>query len=87
MIAAQTIHAAGESSPGNLPAGTIAVALGVPDQAALVAVADRLAAFGVAHVRVVENDSPYDGQLMAVGVVPGRKEVVGRPLRGLRRLD
>jgi hypothetical protein len=62
----------------------IAVVLGVPDEAALEAVALRLERAGVAFVRVVEVDAPYSGQLMSLGVVPGRKEVVGRALRGLK---
>jgi hypothetical protein len=57
--------------------------LGVPDEAALEAVAQRLLQAGVPFVRIVEDAPPYSGQLMAIGCVPGRKEVVGRPLRGL----
>lgn len=85
-LGAQLLHAGGESSPGDLPEGTIAVVLGVPDEAALEAVSARLALAGTRHVRVVENDAPYTGQLMSIGVVPGEKGVVGRALRGLQTL-
>lgn len=86
VLAAQTVHAAGESSPGGLPEGTNAVVLGVPDEAALEAVSKRLTLAGTKHVRIVENDPPYTGQLMAIGCVPGRKEVIGRALRHLKLL-
>ncbi len=83
MKAAQIVHAAGESSPGNLSPGTHAVVLTTPDEAALHAVAVRLEAAGISFVRIEEPDAPYLGQLMALGVRPGRKEVVGRPLSSL----
>jgi len=82
-LAAQVAHAAGNSSPGNLPDHTIAVVLGVCNEQALEAVAKRLTLAGIEFVRVVEDDAPYHGQLMALGCKPGRKEVIGRPLSGL----
>lgn len=85
-LAAQTVHAAGESSPGGLPSGTIAVVLGVPDEPALEAVSKRLTLAGVTFVRVEENDAPFAGQLMALGCAPGEKGVIGRALRGLKLL-
>jgi hypothetical protein len=81
--AAMLVHAAGESAPGNLPEGTFAVVLAVPDEGALILVVARLAAAGVSFVRVTEPDPPYNGQLMAVGVRPARKEVVRRHLSSL----
>ena len=82
-LAAQVAHAAGNSSPGNLPEHTIAVVLGVPDEPALESVAKRLTLAGAEFVRIVEDDAPYHGQLMAIGCKPGRKEVIGRSLSGL----
>ena len=58
--------------------------LGVPNEAALEEVAARLARAGADFVRIVENAGRYAGQLTALGVRPGRKEVVGKPLRGLK---
>lgn len=81
--AASLVHAAGESSPGNLPEGTYAVALGVPSELALQAVAARLTRAGVPFVPITEPDAPYAGALMAVGVVPARKEVLRRHLSDL----
>jgi hypothetical protein len=81
--AANIVHAAGESSPGNLPSGTHAVCLTVPDEGALRAVADRLASAGVPFVSIVETDPPYHGSLMAIGCVPAGKEVLRRHLSSL----
>ena len=50
VLAAQVVHAAGESSPGNLPEGTYAIVLAVPDEGALKAVAARLQLAGVKFV-------------------------------------
>jgi hypothetical protein len=58
----------------------------VPDEAALDVLSRRLSWAGVDHVRVVEPDAPWLGQLMAIGVPPGRKEVVGRPFSSLSKL-
>lgn len=81
--AAQIVHAAGESSPGNLAEGTYAVVLEVPDESALRAVKARLGLAQVALVAVYEPDSPFNGQLMALGLVPVRKEAVRRHLSSL----
>jgi hypothetical protein len=76
-------HAAGESSPGNLPANTHLVILAAEDEPSLAALAARLDARGAGPVRIHEDRAPYLGQLMAVGLPPGRKEVIGRHVRGL----
>jgi hypothetical protein len=77
------VHAAGESSPGNLPTGTHAIVLAVPDESALKAVAARLELSQVPCKRIEEPDPPFDGALMAIGVVPGRKEDLRRYLSSL----
>lgn len=79
------MHAAGESSPGNLPEGTYAVVLGVPNEDALRSVAARVRGAGLACTEIVESDEPHAGQLMAVGLVPvprsqGRKILSSLPL-------
>jgi hypothetical protein len=63
---AQTIHAAGESTPTRLLPGTIAVALHARDEQHLVEVADALACAGI-DFHVVEE---CDGEKMAIGVAP-----------------
>ena len=81
--AASIVHAAGESSPGGLPSGTHAICLVAANEAALREVARRLRAAGIAHVEIDEPDPPFDGAMMAVGLVPARKEDVRRHLSSL----
>jgi peptidyl-tRNA hydrolase len=83
MQAAQLVHAAGESSPGDLAEGTHAVVLTARNEAELVELERRLDLAGVAHVAIREPDAPYNGQLMAIGCVPARKEVLRRHLSSL----
>ncbi len=78
--AAQLIHAAGESSPGNLPASTFAVALTCRDENELQQLAIRLDRDGCDFVLIREPDAPYHGQLMAIGVRPTLKSKVRRSL-------
>jgi len=82
LLAAQVTHAAGESSPGNLPEGTCAVVLGVTGPEALQLLKDSLERKGVPHKAVIENDQPYSGQLMALGLVPAPKSKLKGLLRG-----
>lgn len=77
------VHAAGESSPGNLPQDMHAVVLAAEGEAALVAVKEKLVRAGIAHVAIREPDAPWNGALMAVGVAPGKKEVLRRFLSSL----
>ena len=55
----------------------------VPNEGALKALAARLQFAGVPFVRIEEPDAPYNGALMALGVVPDRKEVLKRRLSSL----
>lgn len=74
-------HAAGESSPGSLPAGTYAVVLAAEGPEQLAKLQDALEAASVPHRAIVENDPPYSGQLMAIGLAPAPKST----LKGLLR--
>lgn len=80
LQAANLVHAAGESSPGDLPSTTSAVALTCPDEASLRELGRRLSASGVRHRAIIESEGPHAGQLMAIGVEPGRKEALRRHL-------
>lgn len=80
---AQIVHAAGESSPGNLPSGTHAVCLTVPDEMSLRGIADKLGTAGIPFVSIVESDAPYTDSLMAIGCVPAGKETLKRYLSAL----
>lgn len=81
--AAQIIHASGESSPGGLEQGTYAVALVARNEVHLRELAVTLAHKGVRFVSIFEPDAPYGGALMAIGIVPGRKEDLRRHLSAL----
>ncbi len=81
--AANIIHAAGESSPGNLPSGTHAVCLVVPGEKELWELEKTLRRAGVKFSAIIENDSPYTAQLMAIGLAPAGKEVLKRWLSAL----
>jgi hypothetical protein len=74
------VHAAGESSPGDLEENTYAIVLAVPDEAALAREAARLERAGVAFVPIAEPDAPFHGALMALGLRPARKEVLRKHL-------
>jgi len=80
VMAAQLVHAAGESSPGNLADGTYAVVLACPDEATLERLAVRLLRAGVAFTAVREPDPPYCGALMALGLAPRHKSELQRHL-------
>lgn len=54
----------------DIPSGTNSVALEVPDEAALLGLGYSLDANGIPHVKIYENDEPYKGQLMAIGIAP-----------------
>lgn len=77
------VHAAGESSPGDLPENTHAVVLAAESAAVLTSVQSRLARADIAHVAIREPDAPWNGALMAIGVAPGRKEVLRKFLSSL----
>jgi peptidyl-tRNA hydrolase len=76
-LAAQLVHAAGETSPGNLPDDTRAVVLAVEGEDELVALSARLERAGVRHKLIREPDAPFNGAATALGIVPCPR----RPLR------
>jgi hypothetical protein len=83
LQSAMLVHAAGESSPGGLPKNTHAVVLAAASEEVLAAVATRLKTAGISHVEIREPDAPFFGALMALGVLPGKKEVLRRHLSSL----
>jgi hypothetical protein len=70
VIAAQLVHAAGESAPGELASGTHAIVLGVANEAALQEIEERLFHFNVPFHGIREPDFPWNGALMAIGIPP-----------------
>lgn len=67
MQVAQVAHAASEAS-GHPP--TIVVALAVPDEQTLRRVAEVLGAKSLTYKLIVEEDGPFAGQAMALGIEP-----------------
>ena len=81
-MAAQLIHAAGESGPAET--GTVAVALQVPYEHKLVALSERLERHDIEHVLIREPDPPWNGQAMALGVRPTDRGKVRRHFKNLK---
>ena len=75
LMAAMIIHAAGESSSGNLPEETRAVALEA-DEGRLQFLAQQLEVAEIDHRRIEE-----DGELFAIGIRP----MDGDALRAVKR--
>ena len=69
-LAAQVVHAAGESSPGRLPVGTRAVVLAARDEAQLAQLEHELLRLDIPHHAIREPDPPHFSALMAIGIVP-----------------
>jgi peptidyl-tRNA hydrolase len=67
---AQTIHAAGESVREQVPPSTRAVALAVSDEEELLRLEAELQRLGIPHTAIREPDAPFNGALMALGIVP-----------------
>lgn len=70
FLAAQVVHAAGESIENPLPPGTNAVVLSVENEHHLHQIADELAALRAPYVKICEVDPPFSGQATAIGVSP-----------------
>lgn len=85
LLCAQVVHAAGESSPGDIPPGTHAVVLGCTEDE-LYSLARYLARTGVPHALIHEDDEPYRGQLLAIGLRPARKSELRPHVKKLRLL-
>lgn len=67
-LAAQLVHAAGESGPTE--PGTHAVVLSAKDQNHLLKIERQLTNHNIQHHSVREPDAPYYGELMAIGIFP-----------------
>lgn len=80
---AQAVHAAGESSSGDLEPDTHAVCLHAASEAQLHTIHNHLTEAGISSVLVKEPDPPFLGQATAIGIPPGPRERVRRILRDL----
>ena len=87
MLAAQLIHAAGNSTLLALPPDTRAVALAARDEAHLRFIEAKLRHAGIDHRAIREPDPPWCGALMAIGIVPiADRSVVQHITRSLKLL-
>lgn len=83
---AQTIHAAGESARlGQLLPGAHAVALCCDSEAALAGIGRALSAAGIPNVAIIEDDAPWSGQLMAIGIAPRQRDSAMKKILGKLR--
>ena len=76
MQAAQLIHAAGRSSPGGLAEGTYAIALTTENETELCKLAAVLKLSGIRSELIVESDTPFEGQAMALGIAPTDRKLL-----------
>lgn len=74
VLAAQLIHAAGESGCGKLPQNTFAVALSTKDEDQLLRLEQKLIRADIPHKAIREPDLPWDGELMAIGIAPMERQ-------------
>lgn len=91
VLASQIVHAAGESVASYETGacefyGATAVILEVKDEAKLLDVMYLLRDNGIQHVRINEDSLPYNGALMAIGVIPQERGKVGQLLKDLQTL-
>lgn len=91
-MAAMVTHAAGESGAlyqdpydGRFR-GATAVVLEAEDRDDLLDAADYLDTQGVQYVVVLESSPPYDGQAMAIGIVPEDRAVLGPIMKDFKTL-
>lgn len=84
--AVQLFHAAGESSPGGMSAGTHAVLLHARDEAHLKQIGWELFLNNVKIKMIFEPDAPYHGQLMAIACEPGERSKVKKLLHDLPKM-
>jgi hypothetical protein len=69
-------------SPGSIPKPTVVV-LGARSLARLETLERHLLRSGLPHVAVREPDAPWDGQLMAIGLVPAERDAIITACRSL----
>lgn len=83
VLAAMVTHAAGESGAlyqdeydGRFK-GATAVVLAANNESHLERIDEYLYSTKVRRVCITESSEPYKGQLMAIGVVPGSRDILG----------
>ena len=77
------MHATGESVNCAVPRGTHAVVLAAKTSTQLNQISDKLKLANVEHCLIIENDEPYVGELLAIGIQPQERTEVKRHLSSL----
>ena len=78
------MHAAGETSPGNLDSGTYAIVLAAEDESHLIRIANELRNAVIPFKLIREPDPPYNGAATAIGLWPTKdRKAVSRVLGNL----
>jgi len=67
-LAAQLVHAAGETGP--TVSGTHAIVLSAKNENHLIRIEKQLSGSKIKYHSVREPDSPWNGELMAIGLYP-----------------
>lgn len=83
FLAAQIVHAAGESALSPIPPHTHAIVLAVPDEPTLAAVEVRLRAAGLAVTAIREPDAPWNGALTVLAIAPGPRSILRKHLSSI----
>ena len=85
QIAAQLVHAAGETATPLPVTGTHAVVLSLKNEEQLFLVAEKLSSRRIPYKVIYEPDSPFNGEATAIGLYPtkDRKQI----RRALSRLS
>lgn len=83
VVAAQLVHAAGETGP-TIP-GTHAVVLGVENEEELYFLQKQLEETDIPHHTICEPDEPYFGSLMAIGLYPIERNRISPAGRSILR--
>lgn len=83
-LAAQLVHAAGETGPSK--PGTHAVVLSAKDEKHLLKIEHQLSRNKIKHHSIREPDSPWNGQLMAIGLYPISDRREAKPITKKLRL-
>lgn len=84
VMAAQIVHAAGESSD-RVPSGVHAVCLSAHSEMELEELEAKLLELGVSHTSIREPDEPWNGTLMAIGLEPVIRDQNPKLRRALAR--
>ena len=70
QLAAQLVHAIGESVSDTVPEGTYAIVLAVPNIKGLLEIRRALEDADISHKLICEPDSPFNGAPTCIGISP-----------------